>query len=67
VQTRASLAIMAQRWLELSERSELAAWEQSVRQRAIQEAIGRELKTLYELPDVIFSPCCLDLTRAHRL
>jgi hypothetical protein len=46
---RASLLLMAQRWLDLAEAAERAAWRQSAQRRNIQAAIGEELRTLYSL------------------
>jgi hypothetical protein len=47
---RASLVEMAQKWLDLAERSEHDEWNEALRLRAIEAAIGRELRALYELP-----------------
>ena len=46
---RASLITMAQRWLTQSELAEHDAYTLSLRRRAIQAAIGEELRTLYGL------------------
>ena len=47
---RASLLEMAQKWLDLAERCEHDAWNTNLRQRALQAAIGEELRAQYELP-----------------
>jgi hypothetical protein len=47
---RASLLEMAQQWLDLAERSEHDAWNTNLRLRALQAAIGEELRAHYELP-----------------
>jgi len=47
---RASLVEMAQKWLDLAERSEYDGWNESLRLRALEAAIGQELRALYELP-----------------
>ena len=47
---RASLLEMAQQWLELAERSEHEAWNTNLRLRALQTAIGEELRPHYEPP-----------------
>jgi hypothetical protein len=47
---RASLLEMAQKWLELAELCEHDAWNQKLRLRALQAAIGKELRVHYELP-----------------
>jgi hypothetical protein len=47
-QRRASFADMAQRWIDLAELAEHDPY-QSLRRRAIQAAIGDELKSLYWL------------------
>jgi hypothetical protein len=46
---RASLLEMAQKWLDLAELCEHNAWNEALRMRAIQAAIGRELQSWYEL------------------
>ena len=46
---RASLLEMAQKWLDLAELCEHNAWNETLRMRAIQAAIGRELQSRYEL------------------
>ena len=46
---RASLVEMAQRWLDLAELCEHDAWNQKLRLRALQAAIGKELRVHYEL------------------
>jgi hypothetical protein len=50
VRVRASLVEIAQKWLELAELCEHDAWSQPLRLRALEAAIGRELRSLYELP-----------------
>ena len=40
---------MAQKWLDLAELCEHNAWNETLRMRAIQAAIGRELQSRYEL------------------
>jgi hypothetical protein len=47
---RASLVEMAQKWLDLAELSEHDGWNEALRLRALEASIGRELRTLYELP-----------------
>jgi len=47
---RASLLEMAQKWLDLAERSQQDGWNEALRLRAIDAAIGQELRALYELP-----------------
>jgi hypothetical protein len=47
---RASLVEMAQKWLDLAERSEYEGWNESFRLHALEAAIGQELRALYELP-----------------
>jgi hypothetical protein len=47
---RASLVEMAQKWLDLAERSEHDGWNEALRLRALEAAIGQELRALYELP-----------------
>ena len=47
---RASLLEMAQKWLDLAERCEHDAWNTNLRLRALQAAIGEELRAQYELP-----------------
>jgi hypothetical protein len=47
---RASLLEMAQKWLDLAELCEHDAWNQALRLRALQAAIGKELRVHYELP-----------------
>jgi hypothetical protein len=44
VRARASLVEMAQRWLELAELCEHDAWNHTLRLRALQAAIGKELQ-----------------------
>jgi hypothetical protein len=50
LQIRSSLLDMAQKWLDLAELCEHDAWNRSLRRRAIQSAIGKELQFLYGLP-----------------
>jgi hypothetical protein len=50
---RASLVEMAQKWLDLAERSEYDGWNESLRLRALEAAIGQELRALYELPQAL--------------
>ncbi len=40
---------MAQKWLDLAELCEHDGWNEALRMRAIQAAIGRELQSWYEL------------------
>jgi hypothetical protein len=47
---RGSLLEMAQRWLNLAEVCEHDAWNEALRLRALQAAIGKELRVHYELP-----------------
>jgi hypothetical protein len=47
---RASLVEMAQKWLDLAELCEHDGWNEALRMRAIQAAIGQELRSRYELP-----------------
>jgi hypothetical protein len=47
---RASLIEMAQKWLDLAERSEHDGWNEALRLRALEAAIGQELRAVYELP-----------------
>jgi hypothetical protein len=47
---RASLVEMAQRWLDLAERSEHDGWNEALRLRALEAALGQELRSMYELP-----------------
>jgi hypothetical protein len=49
-QARAVLLEMAQKWLEAAERSEHEAWNESLRLRALEAAIGLELQAFFELP-----------------
>jgi hypothetical protein len=46
LQARASLLIMAQRWLDLAELAEHNAYNRSLQRLAVQAAIGEELKAL---------------------
>jgi hypothetical protein len=41
---------MAQKWLELAERSEHDGWNEALRLRALEAAIGQELRALFEPP-----------------
>jgi hypothetical protein len=41
---------MAQKWLDLAERSEHDEWNEALRLRALEAAIGQELRALYKLP-----------------
>ena len=50
---RASLVEMAQRWLDLAERSEHSGWNEALRLRALVAAMGQELRTIYGLPQNI--------------
>jgi hypothetical protein len=50
---RASLVEMAQRWLDLAERSEHRGWSEALRLRALVAALGQELRTIYVLPQNI--------------
>src|ERR1700730_18425275 len=56
VQVRASLVEMAQKWLDLAERCEHDAWNTNLRLRALQAAIGEELRAQYELPQEATAP-----------
>ena len=47
---RASIVEMAQKWLDLAELSDHEKWNNGLRLRAVEAAIGRELRSLYELP-----------------
>jgi hypothetical protein len=47
---RTSLVEMAQKWLDLAELSGQDGWNETQRLHALEEAIGRELRALYELP-----------------
>ena len=50
---RISRLDMAQRWIDLAELSEHDPWNDALRQRVIQTAIGRKLRDLYKTsPDV---------------
>ena len=50
---RISRLDMAQRWIDLAELSEHDPWNDALRQRVIQAAIGRKLRDLYKTsPDV---------------
>jgi hypothetical protein len=50
VGVRASLLEMAQKWLDLAELCEHDPCNQKLRLRALQAAIGKELRVHYELP-----------------
>jgi hypothetical protein len=50
VGVRASLLEIAQKWLDLAELCEHDAWNEKLRLRAVQAAIGKELRVHYELP-----------------
>jgi hypothetical protein len=50
---RASLIDMAQKWLDLAERSEYDGWNESLHLRALESAIGQELRALYEVPHAL--------------
>jgi len=44
---------MAQKWIDLAERSEHDPWNGALRLRAIQAAIGQQLRSLYDIsPDL---------------
>jgi hypothetical protein len=67
---RASLLEMAQKWLDLAELCEHNAWNEMLRMRAIQAAIGRELQSCYELrrelpPHILALLVELDAERDH--
>ena len=47
---RTSLLEMAQKRLDLAELSEHEVWNEALRLRALQAAIGQELRAQYELP-----------------
>jgi hypothetical protein len=47
---RASFVEMAQKWLDLAEHVEHDCWNEALRLRALEAAIGQELRALYELP-----------------
>src|SRR5712691_4496858 len=47
---RASLLEMAQKRIDLAELSEHDAWNEALRLRALQAAIGEKLRVQYELP-----------------
>ena len=50
---RTSRLDMAQKWIDLAELSEHDPWNDALRQRVIQAAIGRKLRDLYKTsPDV---------------
>ena len=48
---RASLVEMAQKYLNLAERSEHEGWNEALRLRALEAAIGQELRALYAPPE----------------
>jgi hypothetical protein len=50
LRVRASLLEMAQKWIDLAELCEHDAWNESLRLRALQAAIGQELRAQYKLP-----------------
>ena len=50
---RASLVEMAQRYLDLAERSEHDGWNEALRLRAMEAAIGQEIRALYAPPEHI--------------
>jgi hypothetical protein len=50
---RASLVDIAQKWIDLAERSEHGGWNEGLRVRALAAAIGQELRTIYKLPENI--------------
>jgi hypothetical protein len=50
---RASLVEMAQRYLDLAERSEHDGWNEALPLRAMEAAIGQELRALYPPPEHI--------------
>lgn len=50
MQVRAFLIGMAEKWIELAELSENDGWNAGLRARALQAAIGRDLKAHYEVP-----------------
>jgi hypothetical protein len=47
---RASLVGIAQKWLDLAELSEHDGYNEALRLRALEAAIGQELRAMYELP-----------------
>ena len=50
---RISRLDMAQKWIDLAERSEHDPWNRALRLRAIQAVIGRQLRGLYDVsPDL---------------
>ena len=49
-QTRTSLLDLAQKWIDLAELSEHDPWNDALRLRAIQAAIGQTLRNLYDVP-----------------
>ena len=50
LQVRAFLLEMAQKWIDLAELCEHDGWNEALRLRALQAAIGKELRAQYELP-----------------
>jgi hypothetical protein len=50
---RASLVAMAQKWLDLAELSEHDGYNEALRLRALEAAIGQELRALYQLPQTL--------------
>ena len=57
LQVRASLLEMAQKRIDLAELSEHDAWNEALRLRALQAAIGENLRAQYELPPEL--PHCM--------
>ena len=66
IKERASLVKIALRWLDLAERAEHDAWNESLCRRDIQVAIGDELKKLYQLPDSLPSRLVSLLAQLNR-
>jgi hypothetical protein len=50
---RSSLLGIAQKWLDEAELSEHGLWNEALRLRALQAAIGQELRALYETPPAL--------------
>ena len=50
---RASLVEMAQKWLDLAELREHDGWNEALRLRALEAAIGQELRALLQLPHTL--------------
>ena len=65
---RASLVEMAQKWLDLAELCDHERWHEALRLRAVEAAIGRELRALYVLspPSERLSVVPLMEQRPHR-